>query len=95
MVIGIIKFSLYLDSNHSLKEKRKIVKSIISKINNKFKVSIAEVGSNDKWQMIELGVSTVGNSSRFVNSTLDNIISYMDSIYFGDILRSDIDIFNI
>ncbi|GAG38873.1 unnamed protein product, partial [marine sediment metagenome] len=70
MVLGTLKLSLYIHDSHSLKEKRKVVKGIVARVQKRFNVSIAEVGSNDKWQMIELGISTVGNDRRFVNSIL-------------------------
>ncbi|MBC8459183.1 MAG: DUF503 domain-containing protein [Deltaproteobacteria bacterium] len=95
MVLGTLKLSLYIHDSHSLKEKRKVVKSIVAKVQKRFNVSIAEVGSNDKWQMIELGISAVGNDRRFVNSILDNILSYLDSLYLGEIIDSDIEIFNV
>ena len=94
-MLGTLKLSLYIHDSHSLKEKRKVVKSIVAKVQKRFNVSIAEVGSNDKWQMIELGISTVGNDRRFVNSILDNILSYLDSLYLGEIIDSDIEILNL
>jgi len=94
-VLGTLKLSLYIHDSHSLKEKRKVVKSIVAKVQKRFNVSIAEVGSNDKWQMIELGISAVGNDRRFVNSILDNILSYLDSLYLGEIIDSDIEILNL
>jgi uncharacterized protein YlxP (DUF503 family) len=94
-VVGTLKLSLYTHNNQSLKEKRRVVKSIVAKVHNKFNVSIAEVGSNDKWQMIELGISAVGNDRRFVNSVLDNILSFLDSLYLGEIIDSDIEILNL
>ena len=95
MVVGTLKLSLYINNNHSLKEKRKIVKSIVARVRNKFNVSVAEVGSNDKWQMIELGISAVGNDRRFVNSSLDTILSFLESLYLGEIVDSSIEILNI
>jgi uncharacterized protein YlxP (DUF503 family) len=95
VVVGTAKISLYIQDNHSLKEKRKIVKSITAKVHQRFNASIAEVGSNDKWQMIGLGISIVGNDRRFVNSSLDNILSYLDSLYLGEIIDSDIEIVNV
>jgi uncharacterized protein YlxP (DUF503 family) len=95
LVVGTLKVSLYIHNNRSLKEKRKIVKSIVAKVQKRFNVSVSEVGSNDKWQMVELGISSVGNDRRFVNSSLDNILSYVDSLYLGEIIESDIEIFNV
>jgi uncharacterized protein YlxP (DUF503 family) len=95
VVVGTLKLSLYIHNNHSLKEKRKVVKSIVARVRNKFNVSVAEVGSNDKWQMIELGISAVGNDRRFVNSSLDTILSFLESLYLGEIVDSSIEILNI
>ncbi len=95
MVVGTLKLSLYLQNNQSLKEKRKVVKSIVTKVQKRFNVSISEVGSNDKWQMVELGISNVGNDRRFVNSSLDTILSYVESLYLGEIIGSHIEIFNV
>lgn len=94
-MVGTAKISLYIRNNRSLKEKRKIVKSVIAKVHQRFNASIAEVDSNDKWQMIGLGISVVGNDRRFVNSALDNILSFLDSLYLGEIINSDIEIFNV
>jgi hypothetical protein len=55
MVVGSLKIELCLPENRSLKGKRKVVKSMVGKVKSRFNVSIAEVGSNDKWQRIELG----------------------------------------
>ncbi|NVM25003.1 MAG: DUF503 domain-containing protein [Desulfobacterales bacterium] len=95
MVVGTLKLSLYIHTNQSLKEKRKVVKSIVAKVHKKFNVSIAEVGSNDKWQVVELGISAVGNDRRFVNSALDNILSFLDSLYLGEIIDSTMEIVNV
>ena len=73
MVVGTLKVEFRLSDNRSLKGKRKVVRSMIDKVKYKFNVSIAEVGSNDKWQKIELGISTVGNDRRHVDSSLIHV----------------------
>jgi len=95
MVIGTLKIELYLHDNHSLKGKRKVVRSVIDKVKHKFNVSIAEIGSNDKWQKIELGVSAVGNDRRHIDSSLDNILGFVEALYLAEIVDSRIEIFNI
>jgi len=95
VVVGVASISLYIQDNHSLKEKRKIVKSVIAKVQQRFNASIAEIDSNDKWQMIGLGISIVGNDRRFVNSSLDKILAYIDSLYLGEMVDSAIEIMNI
>ena len=95
MVIGTLKIDLYLHDNRSLKGKRKVVRSVIDKVKHKFNVSIAEIGSNDKWQKIELGVSAVGNDRRHIDSSLDNILGFVEALYLAEIVDSRIEIINI
>ena len=95
MVIGTLKIELYLHENRSLKGKRKVVKSMVDKVRHKFNAAIAEVGSNDKWQKIELGITTVGNDRRHVDSALSHIFDYLESLYLAEIVHSQTEIFNI
>ncbi len=95
MVVGTMKIILHLHDNRSLKGKRKVVRSMVDKVKHKFNVSIAEVGSNDKWQRIELGVSAVGNDRRHIDSSLNNILEYMDTLYLAEIVDSSVEIYNV
>ena len=95
MVVGILKIELHLHDNRSLKGKRKVVKSMVDKIKYKFNVAVAEVGSNDKWQKIELGVSAVGNNRRHVDASLNNILDFIESLYLAEIIDSKTEIVNI
>lgn len=95
MVVGTLKIELHLHDNRSLKGKRKIVRSMVDKVKHKFNVAIAEIGSNDKWQKIELGVSTVGNDRRHLDASLTNILAFLDSMYLAEIVDSRIEIINV
>ena len=94
MVVGILRIDLHLYDNRSLKGKRKIVKSMVERTKHKFNAAVAEVGSNDKWQKIELGVCTVGNDRRHVVSSLTNILVFLESLGLAEIVDSQIEIFN-
>ncbi len=95
MVVGTLKIELHLHDNRSLKGKRKIVRSMVDKVKHRFNVAIAEIGSNDKWQRIELGVSTVGNDRRHLDASLTNILAFLDSMYLAEIVDSRIEIINV
>ena len=95
MVVGTLKIDLHLHDNRSLKGKRKIVRSMVDKVKHKFNVAIAEVGSNDKWQKIELGICTVGNDRRHIDASLNNILGFLESLYLAEIIQSKTEIINI
>ena len=95
MVVGTLKIEFLLYDNRSLKGKRKVVRSMVDKVRSKFNAAIAEVGSNDKWQKIELGVSTVGNDRRHVDSSLNHILDFLESLCLAQIVNTEIDIINM
>lgn len=79
-VVGILNIRLVIRSANTLKEKRRIIKSLKDRIKNNFNVSISEVGFLDHCQYSRLGIAMVGNDKRYVNSTLSNLVNMFRSI---------------
>jgi uncharacterized protein YlxP (DUF503 family) len=92
MIVGVARISFRIHGNRSLKEKRRVVKSIIEKSRHRFNVSIAEVADQDVYQRTVIGVSVVGNDGRLLNSILDRIIDYMDSLHLADLVDQEIEL---
>ncbi|HHU63138.1 MAG TPA: DUF503 domain-containing protein [Clostridiales bacterium] len=78
MIIGSCFIELYINGAASLKDKRKILKSIIDKIHNTYNVSIAEIDYNDMWHKAKLGVACVSNQTRQIHSILNNVINFIE-----------------
>lgn len=74
MVIGVCTIHLDLPGCHSLKEKRRVLKSLLARVQNDFNVSVAEVGSNDAWQHAVLGVVSVSNDQGYVHRLLTKVV---------------------
>ena len=79
--IGICTLQFYLPGISSLKEKRRIIKSMLTKAGKRFNASTAEVGYHDKWQSSEIAIVTVSNSAVYTNKTLQNIIEWIEETY--------------
>ncbi|HUU08074.1 MAG TPA: DUF503 domain-containing protein [Dehalococcoidales bacterium] len=77
MNVGVAKIRLRLPENLSLKGKRRVLKSIISRVEGKFTVSIAEVDDNDRWQLATLGISCVSNDKRHANEILSKVVDFI------------------
>lgn len=95
MVIGAGKIKFQLYAINSLKEKRSIVKSIISRIGNKFNISIAETDYNDSHLSAEIGFALVGNDSRVVNSKVDKVLNSVEDIGLAQIADVEIEIIHL
>ncbi len=79
MHIGVCKIKLYLPESQSLKEKRRILKSLIARLKNKFNISIAEVDTLDMHQSAVIGVVSVANETKFVNQILSQCVRFIEA----------------
>ena len=95
MVVGMLKVSMIIPENASLKGKRKVVKSLLGRIRSRYNVAAAEVAGNDLWQRAELGLAVVGNDRRFVNSVLDKLLDYMERETEAEVVDAKMDIQNV
>lgn len=78
MLIGTINIKIFIPSSQSLKDKRRVVKSLIKKLQNKFNISVAEIDSLEQWQVSEIGVAIVGNETRVLDQQISRIIDFID-----------------
>ena len=95
MIVGVGIITFRLHDCHSLKGKRKIIKSIITRLRNNFNASVAEVGSNDNHQRAEIGVSLVGNDPRLINSKLDKLFNLADELGLAEIIDTQLEIIHL
>lgn len=63
----------------SLKEKRRIIKSLMARLQNKFNISIAEVEENDRHRSAVLGAAVVTNDSAFGDSVMAQVINHVQT----------------
>jgi uncharacterized protein YlxP (DUF503 family) len=80
MVIGVCTLTLHVYAAQSLKDKRQVVKSILSRVRNEFNVSIAEVGGQDTWQRAELGVACVSTDQGYAHGQLESVVRFIERI---------------
>jgi len=92
MVVGVCRLILIHHAGNSLKAKRGVVNRIKSRVGNKFNVSISEVGSNDLWRRIELGLAIAGSDGAHVNSQLDKVQNFIASLALAEIIDSQIEL---
>ena len=74
MRVGTIVITLHLYQPASLKEKRQVLQSLLTKIRHKFNVSIAEIEHLDDWKTATLGVAMVSNDGRVNNAILSKVV---------------------
>ena len=86
MVIGCCSVKFYLHGNNSLKGKRRVVRALKDRLKNDFNVSVAEVGDQDIWQSINLGISAVGVDQPYIDGLLSKVIDAIDRMNLAEIV---------
>jgi uncharacterized protein YlxP (DUF503 family) len=77
MNVGVCRVRLRLPGNLSLKGKRQVLKSINTRVRNKFNVSVAEIDDHDLWQLAALGICCVSNNKRYTNEVLSKVVDFI------------------
>ena len=94
MVVGVLRLTVFLPENHSLKGKRQVLRAIKSRVQNKFNVSIAESADHDMWQRAELGICQVGNDRSFVDSALREVVNFIEALGLAPLGEEQLEIIN-
>lgn len=84
MNIGYCSMKFYLHGNNSLKGKRKVVRAIKDRLKNKFNVSVAEVGDQDVWQSIHIGVAAVNSDAQYLDGLFQQVVSFVDNLHLAE-----------
>lgn len=92
MIVGICSFELYLEWSNSLKDKRREIKSLISRVRSKFNVSFAEVDCQDEWRKAVLGIAVISSERRHIDSVLNEVISFIELETEAEIISCKIEI---
>jgi uncharacterized protein YlxP (DUF503 family) len=67
MHIVFIKLELKISFSHSLKDKRRHIKSLKDRISSKFNASVAEIDALDNWQRDIIGICIISNDRSYLD----------------------------
>ena len=87
---GIIKINV--PYSRSLKDKRKVIKSIINSLQSKYNISISEVASQNNTTIGEIGFSMVSPDQKYINSLFEKILNFINDNYDIVVLNEDYEI---
>ncbi|MGG3561777.1 DUF503 domain-containing protein [Neobacillus rhizosphaerae] len=86
MIIGVAECECIIYDAHSLKEKRAVLQRILTRLKQKFNVSVAEVDFQDVWQRTKIAIAVVTSNRVSTEIELQNALKLIDS--FPEIERT-------
>ena len=75
--VALIEVRLHQNASHSLKEKRKLVRSLKDQVRKRFGASVAEIDGQDTWQRTTLLCALVGG--REVEDRADELARFVEA----------------
>lgn len=79
MHIGVCKIRLRIPDSHSLKAKRRVVKSLIARLKNRFNIAVAEVEALDAHQVAILAAVSVSNDVVHLNKIISHVVTFVEA----------------
>ena len=77
--VGVARLELHIPENGSLKTKRMVVRSVVQRVRNRFNVAVAEVDTQDVWEVATLGIVCVSDDPRHSNEMLSKVLAFIES----------------
>jgi len=76
--IGVCRIVLHLPDSASLKDKRRVARSLSARIHNTFNVAVAEVADQELWQRLTLAVCCVSTDSAHANEMVSKVVVFIE-----------------
>lgn len=92
MKVGVLQVEFSVTDAMSLKDKRRVVKSLKDRIAHGHNVSIAEVGALDEHRRCILGMAMVSNDARYVEGALSKLVDFIRLVPQVSVIDFQIDL---
>lgn len=79
MVYAVLILDLKLSGSRSLKQKRSMIKPILSRLHKEFNISVAEIGKNDRWDESVIACGLISNKGNSASAQLNAVRDYFES----------------
>lgn len=79
MVVGTARVVLHLPACQSLKDKRQVLKSLISQVQRQFQLAVAEVDRQDQWQIGVIGLACVSTTPAHADEVIARAVNFIGS----------------
>lgn len=90
MIVGLAVCECIIYDAHSLKEKRSVLQKVLTRLKQRFNISVSEVEFQDVWQRTKIAIVAVTSSHVSTETELQNALNFIDS--FPEIERTITDI---
>ena len=85
MPVGVLTLEIQIPYAHSLKDKRMVLRKMRDRLRARFNVAVAELDHQDVWQRATLGVVSISDSQKLLESVFHQVLAEAEAVH--DIVR--------
>jgi uncharacterized protein YlxP (DUF503 family) len=85
MHVGCCSVKFFLHGNNSLKGKRRIIRTLKDRLKNKFNISVAEIGDQDVWQSLHMGIVAVNSDPTYLEGQMSKLVNAIENMHLAEI----------
>ena len=82
---------LLIPGARSLKDKRRVIKSLRQRLRNRYNCSVAETGDQDLHRRSSLSVCVISGESRHANAQLTEIVQFTSNVHGAELVNYGIE----
>lgn len=79
MHLAAASVTIHIPHSRSLKDRRRVVRSLVERIRSRYDVSVAEVGGQGSWQSATVGFCCVSGSATLAEDVVRAVMAFCDS----------------
>lgn len=88
MVIGVLQFELVIRGSESLKDKRRVVRSVKDRLHREHMVSVAEVARQEALGVASMALACVGTDGARVGEVLDHVTNKLRALHDAELANT-------
>jgi len=92
MTIGSLMLEIHIPGSQSLKDKRRVVRSIKDRLRHHHNVAVAEIDHQDTHQRTTLGVVSIATDRGQIEQLFQSIRLEVERNLPGDLLQAEVEI---
>ena len=92
MRIGVCTAYLLIPESQSLKDKRRVIKSLLAQLGNRFNIAVSEIGDLDIPKRSVIGIVSISNDSRHLNQMLCKVVGFIEKMNLAILIDYEIDL---
>ena len=85
MYVSCCSIKFFLHGNRSLKEKRRVVRSLKDRLKNNFNISIAEIGDQNLWQSMHMGIVAINSDPKYLEGQTRKLMNAIEKMHLAEI----------